>query len=266
MAVSKIQATKNYKMFRLHSDENRPLTPEKRARLKDSMKKYGFLKCYPIICFRDKSGNLIVKDGQHRLAIAEELGLSVFWILAETDFDVAFVNSTTKGWSKKDYAMKYAANGHAAYEEVLALHERHGIPVSMSAMLLAGTVSFVNISKAFHSGTFKIKDRKWAESVASLYSQFAAISKQIKDTHFLAALVGCARVKDFDSKRLIQNAERCRERLVKYGTREGYLDMLEQLYNFNRSKLFPLKVSATMEMRARNPARVRKANKQEVAA
>lgn len=264
MSISKIQATKNYRLFVRHHDENRPLTPEKRQRLKDSMKKYGFLKCYPIICFRDSDGKLIVKDGQHRLAIAEELGITVHWVLADTDFDVALVNATVKGWSKRDYAMKYAANGVKAYEEILDLHERHAISVTMAAQLLGGTATFQNISKSFHSGTFKIKDRKWAEAVASLYAQLGNISRQLKDGHFLSSLMACCRVKDFDSDRLLNGAQKCREKLVKYGSREGYMDMLEQIYNFNRSKLFGLKIAALMEMRSRNPAR--KKDKQEAAA
>jgi hypothetical protein len=60
------------------------------------------------------------------------------------------------------------------------------------------------------------------------------------------------RVEEFDARRLIQNAERCREKLVAFSTREAFLDMLETVYNFGRNKLVGLKALATMALRDRN--------------
>lgn len=262
----KIQATKNYKLFKRHDAENRPLDARKHATLKESMKKYGYLKCYPIVCYRDKNGNLVVKDGQHRLLLAEELGLSVYWVLAEQDFDVAFIAATTRGWQKIDFALKYAANGIASYDEILQLHERYKIGVSQCAQLLSGSSTFVNISKAFHNGTFKVRDKKWAESLAAVYARLFGISNKIRDGFCLSALMGCFRVPQFDPDRLLHNAERCREKFVKYGSREGYLQMLEDVYNFGRSKLFGLKLAAIMAMRERNPATKGKSKKKNDAA
>jgi len=41
---------------------------------------------------------------------------------------------------------------------------------------------------------------------------------------------------------------------LSYSTRDGYMDMLEEVYNFKRMKLFPLKVNALQVMRDRNIA------------
>ena len=254
MQTAKIQATKNYRLFHRHDDENRPLNIATRRKLKESMQLYGFLKCYPIICRRDKNGKLIVKDGQHRLAIAEELGLTVYWINDDADFDVAIVNSAAKGWVNKDYALKWAANGITAYQEILDLADRFKMQVSNAAALLAGTTAFQNIGDEFKDGTFKVKDRKWAEAVCVLYSQMCEIGPRVKDNHFLAACMAVCRLPEFDSKRLIAGAERCREKLVKYGTRDGYLEMIEEVFNFGRSKRHPVKIPAQNAMRDRNVA------------
>ena len=72
MATRKIQATKNYRMFK-RSGENRTPRLEGPKRFEQSMKKYGFLPCFPIV--RQRVGkDLIVKEGQHRLAFAERWG------------------------------------------------------------------------------------------------------------------------------------------------------------------------------------------------
>jgi hypothetical protein len=253
MSSRKIQATKNYALFHRNAD-NRVLDLKKHRKLYESMKRYGFLRCFPIVCFRDSKGNLIVKDGQHRLAIAQELGVTVYWVEETVDFDVAVINCTAKVWQLKDYALKFSANGNKQYQEGIEFAEQHGIPIGSAFAMLAGNVSFSNVESKFIDGTFKVKDRKWADDVAAVYGPLVAMSHSVKRQQFLEACMAVCRVDGFDSKRLISNAERCREKLVAFSTRDAYLDMLETIYNFGRSKLVGLKVEATMAMRERNLA------------
>lgn len=254
--MSKIQATKNYRLFTIHIGENRKLDLKKHRRLLESMKLYGFLKEFPIVCTRDAKGNLFVKDGQHRLAIAESLGLTVFWVLASKEWDVAVVNSTAKGWVVRDYAEKHAASGLAAYREGLEFADAHHLPAGTAFALLAGTTCFSNVQRQFVDGTFKVKDRPWAESVANILTPMTALAPAaLRSARFVEACMSVCRVEGFDGKRLLAGAERCREKLVPYGTKDAYLQMLEDVYNFGRKQLVPLKVAATMAMRERSPAK-----------
>lgn len=157
MPSRKIQATKNYRLFR-RSDENRPTDLKKHKKLEQSMQHYGFLASFPIVCARDKDGNLIVKDGQHRLAIAEKLGLTVFWVEETTEFDIAEINGTGKIWTVRDYAETHAANGLQQYQDGLDFANTHGLSIGTAFALLAGTTSFGNCINQFQDGTFKIKD------------------------------------------------------------------------------------------------------------
>lgn len=250
MSARKIQTTKNYKLF-TRSTENRPTDLKKHKKLIESMKKYGFLSCFPIVCWRDKVGNLIVKDGQHRLMIAESLGLPVHWVEETVDFDVAEINCTGKTWALQDFARKHATNGLKAYEEGMEFATAHSIPLGTAFALLAGNTSFGNIQPQFIDGTFKVKDRKWADAVASIYGPLTLMQAALKTNHFVAACMAVCRVAEFEAKRLLQNAERCREKLVHYGSRDAYLDMLEHVYNFGRVKLFALKIAALTAMRER---------------
>lgn len=247
----KISVTKNYRLF-VRSDDNRPSDLKKHRKLIESMKMYGFLSCFPIVCTRDSKGNLVVKDGQHRLMIAETLGLSVYYVEESVDFDVARVNCTAKIWQLRDYAQKHATNGIEAYREGLEFADQHALPIGTAFALLAGYVSFSSVNDAFATGSFEIRDRKWADMVAGIYNPLRRMNPKIHNARFLEACMAVCRVDGFDTQRLISNAEKCREKLIPYSTRHAYLDMLEEIYNFYRSKLVGLKAEALMAMRERN--------------
>lgn len=252
-ATKKINVTKNYRLFE-RSSNNRVTNVKKHKKLEKSMREYGFLSCFPVICGRDKKGNLIVKDGQHRLALAESLGLPVHWVEEEVDFDIAKVNCTSVGWQIRDYAMKYAAQGVKVYQEGMEFAEQHGLPLGVAFAMLGGRTSYSDIAPAFTDGTFKVKDRAWAELVASIYVPIVQMSPDVRSARFLDACMAVCRVKEFDPKRLLHSAARCREKLVSYSTRDAYLSMIEEVYNFSRHHLFGLKIAAVTVMRERNPA------------
>lgn len=248
----KIQCTKNYRLF-CRSDENRPLDLKKHKKLYASMKQYGFLPCFPVVCIRNGVGPRIVKDGQHRLAIAESLGLPVHYVDEATDFDVAIINSTPKTWTVRDYADKYALHGKKPYAVGIEFAERHGVPIGIAFALLGGTTSFGNVADEFMKGDFAIKNLNWAERVGSTYSALVNLSTALRNVRFLEACMAAAHVDGFDTSRLIHNAKQCRDKLVAYSTRDAFLEMMEYVFNFKRQKTMPLKFLAIQAMRARSP-------------
>lgn len=257
----KIQTTRNYDLLVTHADENRPLDVKKHKALVESMTTYGFLECFPLVVFRDDDGKLVIKDGQHRHTIAQTLGLPIHFIETDKDFDVATINSAAKPWSIRDYAEKHVANGIKHYQEGLEFAERHALPVGTAFALLAGTVSFGNVQDDYRKGVWVVRDRKWAESVAGIYSPLVQMSPAINNARFIQACMAVCRVKEFDPARLLACAERCREKLVPYSNRDAYMAMLEDVYNYGR-KMFPLKVAAIQAMRDRNSGAITRAAKQ----
>lgn len=255
----KIESTKNYRLF-VRSDENRPINLKKHKKLVDSMKLYGWLPSFPMVCVRDKSGCLFIKDGQHRHAIAQMLGIAVYWTEEFVDFDIALINGTPQIWTLRDYAEKYASNNNAAYVQGLQFAERHSLPLGIAFTLLAGVTGWTNIRPMFVNGTFQVRDEVWAEMVGSLYSAMLQISSELRTTRFIEACMACARVDGFDESRMVHNAKQCREKLVSYSTRDAFLEMMEYVYNFKRRQTIPLKFMALDAMRKRNPAKSRSNN------
>jgi hypothetical protein len=246
-----IRCTRDYRLF-VRSTDNRVTDLKKHRRLKESMEQYGFLPSFPIVCHKNGSSIRQVKDGQHRLAIAESLGLPVWYVDEEVDFDVARVNSTAKVWTTQDYALKFSNNGVAAYTEGLEFAKQYKLPVGIAFAMLGGTTHFKNVDPAYVNGQFKVKDRAWANDVAGIYAPMVEMAPRLRNKAFLSACMAACRVSEFEAKRLLQNASRCREKLVNYSTRDACLSMLEEVYNFGRSKLFGLKTAAEMTMRERS--------------
>ena len=89
--------------------------------------------------------------------------------------------------------------------------------------------------------------------MAIVYQQIAGMDSRLKNSRLVEALVAVHRVADFDSKRFSSNLHQCQEKLKPYSTRDGYLEMLEDIYNFRKKILYPLKNNALNVMRSRNP-------------
>jgi len=251
MSDLRIKHTRNYKLFERSAD-NRATNAGKRRQLVVSMKKYGWLPSFPAVCKLQSNKRLKVLDGQHRIAIAETLGCEVYYVLETAAFDVAVVNSAQRPWVIGDYAHRYATQGNSDYREVVEFHEKNHVPIGMAAALLAGTTTFSNVELDFKAGAFKIKDRAWANAVAAIYVPLVQMAPVLRNARFVEACMAVCRVKDFDAERFLGGAKQCRDKLVSYSTRDAYLDMMEEIYNFRRRQLSPLKVNAMNAMKSRN--------------
>lgn len=255
-AIPKILSTKKYELFGM-LDENRPVDvgSPRRRRLMKSMQKSGWIRELPMLCVRNNN-RLFVKDGQHRLAIARELGIQVWYVVIESgDIDVRTINGTQTPWNFLDYGGSFAAQGKSDYAEAMHFAKEHGIAASTAAALLIDHNSVGEISNQWKNGTFRIANRKGADIVAEVFSFVRSLNKQVGNRYMLCAIQACCLVPSFDTQRFMKAAERHPEMLAKYGSRDGYLDMIQRIYNFGRSIHFPLRIEAENALRRRMTTR-----------
>jgi hypothetical protein len=159
-----------------------------------------------------------------------------------------------------DYAGSFSQQGKDDYARLIEFSERHDLPISTAAMLLAdrhadaGTSYSGALHYKFKHGEFKITNAAVAERVAKLYNAICQIGKGTKGRFLFNAISACFLVKGFDSERLLQGCRSYSKFLRKYGSREEYLKALEDAYNYRRQGKVALKFMAEQEVRLRNPA------------
>jgi len=248
----KLYSTTNYAMFS-KDIKNRNFSPDKHGKLLASMQRHGFLPAHPIAVWKNSKGELIVKRGQHRLAFAEQLGLPVYYVIDEFELDSSELEpAEAVKWTQLDHAENWLHRDKPNYQELIEYAGRSGIPMSLAASLLMGTVSFNNISQQFFKGDFVVRDRQHAETVAAIYIAFRKFNRSMSGAHLIKAIASAARVDGFDAQRLISNIPECPSAMKKYSTRDGFLEMLEEIYNFRRRTQVALKFNAIQAMRARS--------------
>lgn len=111
-AVKQVYETADLSKFK-QLKGNRPVKISKA--LRDSIAKRGVLTEIKV------NRKMEVIDGQHRLAVARELGLPITYTFDDSDIDVAELNSTSKSWKVEDYIHKYAESGYQSYKQLLNL-------------------------------------------------------------------------------------------------------------------------------------------------
>ena len=253
--MDKIRTTTDYSQFRI-AKENRDIDlskPESKW-LRQSIKKYGWLSSFPIMCRKNGSG-LVIIDGQHRFTIAKELGVPVKYVIDETNIDVSDVNRAQRKWGIKDYLNRWLKEGKPHYYEIVDLKETYpNVPIGMCIGLLAGTSSWSNVRNQFESGNYKVKSKGLAYKICGLYQLIIETNNDAKSTNFLKALYACFYVDDFDPKRLLESCKKRPHLIQSYSKIEDFLEMIEEIYNYSyKTGRIPLKFQAQEAMRKRNP-------------
>jgi len=236
-----INQTKQYNLFS-YDRGNRPLNIAKHRKLLESMKKYGFITSYPLTVHK-KNGSFIIKDGQHRHAIAAMLELPVYYVEIEQNINIPEINSTAVTWSLQTYIDSFAQRGFRHYLDVIEFRKKYKIPLNISVSLLAGKRDTKTVGESIKSGKFKVTNYRGAHRVALVIARLRRVYPKANSRAFVYAIVAIYKVKGVDMDRLITSIEKHPDRLFPYGTTEAVVQMLEGIYNFGRRNLYPLVIN-----------------------
>lgn len=245
-----LRSTRDYRKFSI-SPRNRAISPSHVSKLAISMKEYGWIPAFPMLVVRTDNGWEII-DGQHRFMVAQKLNLPVWFVEMEGSFDVAKINDPQVPWAIRDYTKHFSDLGYEAYREVVDFAAAHGMQIGTAAGLLCGAVNFGTVKKRWFAGTYKPTERGYAGRVALAYDALRNINREAVDRALLYALMAACRLTSFDPTRLIRKAKQRPELLKKYGTRDGALRMIEDIYNSGRGDKVPIHCDATAILAERN--------------
>lgn len=207
---------------------------------------------YPIYVWR-VDGRLEIQDGQHRLAVAKMLRLPVYYIEVPHPIDIPRIQNTQAPWSIRDYAESYANAGNRHYQELLDFADIHEIPIGTARDILGNRVGGRNgeDSAKFRRGDWQVTSRENAERVVHLLSSITAVAPQCRSRFLIAALFAYTLIQGTDDRQLTVNLHRKPEMARQHGSRDGYLDMLERIYNFRARQATPIRVCAENMLKSR---------------
>src|SRR5574343_1880907 len=232
----KLRATRDYSMFENY-ELNRDI--EKVKRLRESMKRYGFIPALPCYVIRNGNGKLRIKSGHHRAAVAQELGLPIYFVIADDSASIYELESSTRPWSTKDFLISHIRSGkNEDYLKVLDYHEKTGIGIQNCISLVAGECAGSNnhMSK-FKEGNFKSGDFRHAAMVKDviLHMKQAGIDFA-HQTLVVNAISKVLMLKEFDAQLFKHKITTFSALFVKKQNLQQYLELIEEIYNFRQSK------------------------------
>lgn len=247
----KITETSNYGLFEL-LQYNRDV--KKIKGLTDSMSRYGWISAYPMNVHRNGNGKLTIKDGHHRFEVASRLGLPIKYIICDDNSSIYELDKATNKWTLGDYLESYCRGGKAEYVKAKEYCQRTGIaPIYAIAMLSGHTAGTQNYEESFKTGRFACKNTRNAEIVADIVLHCKKKGIDWADKGLLVvALSKVAWVRGFSISRLKSKITTFSYLVEKKPHVDGYLDMIESVYNYKAQDKVPLKFLANEAAKERN--------------
>lgn len=156
--------TTNYELFSFKK-ENRGISRQKVAQLKENFLKFGYDENYPVLV--DES--FLIIDGQHRFLACKELACEVNYAFAKNNSNeyMRSLNIVSSAWELADYIRSYASEGVSCYVELLDFKEKHNLTMSNAIIVFFGTSKTKQIRKGEY-----IEKLKNADKVAETLKNF----------------------------------------------------------------------------------------------
>lgn len=194
-------------------------------------------------------------DGQNRFKALKEMGKPVWYYMVPglNIYDVALLNQYAKNWTQKDYVRMYSKLGVPAYKTIeefsskyqelglsncliilsFSAKKQSGCPVSDAAKRESGNIEY------FKTGKFVIKDIDKSTEIADAIMQYKNIQGQLgtpvfRHVPFVVTMSRLLKDNKFDNAEMLKKAQKFPQLFYRCINGDGYIDMLETLYNYCR--------------------------------
>jgi hypothetical protein len=241
--MATILKTTDYSIFKKH-ESNRDLNPSNLKRIMQSVKSQNLLQFRPILV--DKEMKVI--DGQHRLQVAKDLGIEIYYHINKSSDheDIVFLNAYQKQWEMKDFINYYISLGNKQYRafeeyakskslnvtEILRFMSGNEKDKTMRQKVKTGNLDFfndTNIAKA------NIKIAEY-DSIMDIIKKYSVRSPRfIKTYKFKTGLFNFLSRDDIDIKTFLNKLTLKMEAIKECATHYSYYSMFMDIYNYKRN-------------------------------
>jgi hypothetical protein len=206
-------------------------------------------------CVRNGSKKLKVIRGHHRVDYAKRLGLSVYYVVDESNMDIFDLEGGKQAWSIIDFAKARVSAGDEDIAKLLWFQKKHHLALGAASSLVGGeSAGSQNKKKFIKSGQFKIGDLQHANAVVKITDLCREYQVEFAtNSAFVSAVSLALRIPEFDSNHFMHRIRLYNANFRKRGTVDEYLEEIESLYNYGaKSKRFPLAFRAREISRERS--------------
>ena len=232
VASSKVLRTTNYKSFlRLPGNRNQSNAHIKAVR-ESIRNRPDLIPFNPILV----NEHMQIIDGQHRLAVCEELGLPIYYRVGRglTLMDAQLFNQQQKNWTPLDFAKSYIELGNENYEIYVAAKNEFRFNHEVLMRYLSGaTVS----TERFKAGGFSVQDVDQAWTHFSWLQDMKAFTDRYNIRTFAFGFYMVCTSPEYDHQKMVLQLQRYgAKNLRDWGKPEQYARNLEDIYNINQRK------------------------------
>lgn len=230
--VRKIYKTDDLKQFK-KIEGNRDLDYAHVARLRESIRNDNKLAAAPIIV----NEHYEVIDGQHRLQVAKELGLEIYFdIVVGANKDAMIVlNQNVQNWKPRDFAEYWARKGVESYRVYLDFIKQYGLEHRTLMYLFSDFSHDHNSIKTFRNGEFKATTEQieWAHEQVRMLFDFGQYHSRYLKRAFVIAATRMFNTIGYSHEHMMSRLSAQPTSLVPCVTAEAYVQVLENIFNYN---------------------------------
>lgn len=227
--VHNFHSTCNYAQFSCVK-KNRSIDQDHLMQLYDAVSAKNLLAEFPILV--DKNLNVI--DGQHRLRVAESLGVPIYYIVSEriTVDDISSTNGNTRHWRMQDYMDRWLAEGKMEYVVLDRFMKKFPFFTLSEAVHLCHFGDKKYIHSKFTKGEYRCNDSSYAAKVAHALLDFAKFFPRYHDNGFILAVANLMGNVNYDHKVMMARLEYQSTKLVRCSNSVAYIELLNEIYNY----------------------------------
>lgn len=204
--------------------------------IEDSCKRFAQL-LSPIIV----NEQYYIIDGQNRFAAFKNLGLPIYYIVAEGYGikECIELNVSSKNWGIDDYVRSYAKRGYESYILLEEMQKKYGkiLTKQFVRTMAYGNMQF-SPNRAIMSGTFKALERDYLEEKFDWLSQFRFERVRGNRSVLYTVLSFCYDFGDCDNKKMSEQYAKFSNLITDVTDTKLAAEAIEKLYNYGRGKKY----------------------------
>jgi hypothetical protein len=230
--VNEVFQTKEYAKFKLIKG-NRLIKNPKIKKLVSSMSTHGWVPGSYVVV----NNKWEIIDGQHRVLAAMQCNIPIVYTMEKKSDEKSMRTLNTGGdnWQMNDHLHGLVEDGNPHYIKLQNLmKEFPELKITECLMLCKNGYTAVPRG-TFENGEFTTKDMNVARTWGNYIMRLKPFAKFFNTGIFVRALIVCLGKECFNFEEFIHKIELRPTSLVKCGTREQYIELFENIYNYRRS-------------------------------